>query len=163
MTAVKKRGAVDMDMVRQLADVLSQAGLTEIECEGDDWRVRLARLPAAVAAASTPSSVPMTAGAHPQHAVIDNEGAAKTEAEAMADHPGLLKSPMVGVVYVSPEPSAPPFVKLGDAVATGDTVLLIEAMKVLNPIKAHCAGRIERIFAVSGTPVEYGEPLLLIA
>jgi acetyl-CoA carboxylase biotin carboxyl carrier protein len=159
MTAVKKRGAIDVDMVRQLADVLSQAGLTEIECEGDDWRVRLARLPAAAAAASTPAS-PMTAGTSAPPAVSENEGVAK--AEAMADHPGLLKSPMVGVVYVSPEPTAPPFVKLGDAVEIGDTVLLIEAMKVFNPIKAHCAGRIERIFASSGTPVEYGEPLLLI-
>jgi acetyl-CoA carboxylase biotin carboxyl carrier protein len=161
MSAVKKRGPIDVDMVRQLADVLSSAGLTEIECEGDDWRVRLARLPAAVAAASTPASAAMTAAAFPSPAVAENEGPVR-EAEALADHPGLLKSPMVGVVYVSPEPSAPPFVKLGDPVAVGDTVLLIEAMKVFNPIKAHCAGRIERIFAVGGTPVEYGEPLLLI-
>jgi acetyl-CoA carboxylase biotin carboxyl carrier protein len=162
MTAVKKRGAIDVDVVRQLADVLSSAGLTEIECEGDDWRVRLARLPAPVAAPATAASAPLSAGAFPSPAVSENGSAVKAEAEALPDHPGLLKSPMVGVVYVSPEPSAPPFVKLGDPVAVGDTVLLIEAMKVFNPIKAHRAGRIERIFAVSGTPVEYGEPLLLI-
>ena len=113
--------------------------------------MRLARAPAAVAAAPAPSP-----------AAVEREIAAKSEAEALAEHPGLLKSPMVGVVYVSPEPSAPAFVKPGDTVAVGDTVLLIEAMKVFNPIKAHCAGRIERIFAVGGMPVEYGEPLLLI-
>jgi acetyl-CoA carboxylase biotin carboxyl carrier protein len=154
MTASKKRSTIDVDVVRQLADVLSAAGLTEIECEGDDWRVRLARAPAAMAAAPpVPTSPPV---------VIEREIAVKSEAEALADHPGLLKSPMVGIVYVSPEPSAPAFVRQGETVAVGDTVLLIEAMKVFNPIKAHCAGRIERIFAVGGTPVEYGEPLLLI-
>ena len=161
MTAAKKRGAIDVEIVRQLADVLSSAGLTEIECEGDDWRVRLARTPAVtVAPPGLPPAVAPAVFAQP--VAGENDAAAKAETEALADHPGVLKSPMVGVVYVSPEPSAPPFVKLGDAVAIGDTVLLIEAMKVFNPIKAHCAGRIERIFAVSGTPVEYGEPLLLI-
>lgn len=158
MTASKKRSAIDVDVVRQLADVLSSAGLTEIECESDDWRVRIARAPAIAAAAppAGPAAVP------PPPAVVEHEIVGKSETETLADHPGMLKSPMVGVVYVSPEPSAPPFVNIGDAVAVGDTVLLIEAMKVFNPIKAHRAGRIERIFAVGGTPVEYGEPLLLI-
>ncbi|MFO1119510.1 MAG: acetyl-CoA carboxylase biotin carboxyl carrier protein subunit [Rhodospirillales bacterium] len=159
MTSPKKRSAIDVDVVRQLADVLCAAGLTEIEYEGDDWRVRLARTPGTAAAA---------AGPPPAHAVeaaaagSDREIAVKSEAEAAAEHPGLLKSPMVGIVYVSPEPSAPAFVKPGDTVTAGDTVLLIEAMKVFNPIKAHRAGRIERIFVTGGTPVEYGEPLLLI-
>ena len=156
MTSPKKRSAIDVDVVRQLAEILSATGLTEIECEGDEWRVRIARTPAAITAIAAPAapSAPVAAGA------VDAE--AKTDTEAVADDPGLLKSPMVGIVYISPEPSAPAFVKPGDPVAIGDTVLLIEAMKVFNPIKAHRAGRIERIFVTSGTPVEYGEPLLLI-
>jgi acetyl-CoA carboxylase biotin carboxyl carrier protein len=161
MTQPKKRATFDVDMVRQLADVLSAADLTEIECEGDDWRVRIARTPAAVtvAASVAPAAPPMAAAI----TGADRELAAKADAEPPADHPGLLKSPMVGIVYVAPEPSAPSFVKPGDTVAVGDTVLLIEAMKTFNPIKAHCAGRIERIFVSGGMPVEYGEPLLLIA
>lgn len=157
MTSPKKRSAIDIDVdvVRQLADILRDAGLTEIECEGGDWRVRIARTPATAAVTASPL-------AHAAEAAAASEVAAKSEAESAAEHPGLLKSPMVGIVYVSAEPSAPAFVKPGDPVAIGDTVLLIEAMKVFNPIKAHRAGRIERIFVTSGLPVEYGEPLLLI-
>ena len=159
MTPSKKRAAIDVEVVRQLAEILSATGLTEIECEGDEWRVRIARTPAgtvvaAPAASSATVLPPITPGA--------DDAGGKGDIEAVADDPGLLKSPMVGIVYVSPEPSAPAFVKSGDTVAVGDTVLLIEAMKVFNPIKAHRAGRIERIFVASGTPVEYGEPLLLI-
>lgn len=155
MNSPKKRSAIDVDVVRQLAEILSATGLTEIECEGDDWRVRIARTPATFTAIAAPAA-PSAAAA----AAVD--AGAKSDTEAVADDPGLLKSPMVGIVYISPEPAAPAFVKPGDPVAVGDTVLLIEAMKVFNPIKAHRAGRIERIFVTSGTPVEYGEPLLLI-
>jgi len=158
MTSPKKRAAIDVDVVRQLAEILSATGLTEIECEGDDWRVRIARTPAAVGAAI---AAPAAAGPAPVAAAAV-DAVAKSDTEVVADDPGLLKSPMVGIVYVSPEPSAAAFVKPGDSVAVGDTVLLIEAMKVFNPIKAHRTGRIERIFVTSGTPVEYGEPLLLI-
>lgn len=160
MMQSKKRSAPDteigLDLVRQLADVLTDANLSEIEYQSGDCRVRVARTlsapasaPAAVAVAAPTS--PVAAGAAPGQ-----------EADTFTGHPGLLASPMVGVVYVSPEPGAPPFVRIGDAVSVGETVLLIEAMKVFNPIKAHCSGRIERIFVESGVPVEYGEPLLLI-
>jgi acetyl-CoA carboxylase biotin carboxyl carrier protein len=155
MTQIKKRTTVDLDVVRQLADVLAEANLTEIEYQNADCRVRVARMASAPAAAALiPAPAPVSAGA------VAAPGG--TEAEAFAGHPGLLTSPMVGVVYVAPEPGAAPFVKVGDSVSLGDTVLLIEAMKVFNPIKAHCSGRIERIFVAGGLPVEYGEPLLLI-
>ena len=88
--------------------------------------------------------------------------AAKSEAEQTAEHPGILASPMVGVVYTKAEPDTPAFVSVGDTVKIGDTVLLIEAMKVFNTIKAHRSGRIARVFVDNGVPVEYGEPLLLI-
>ena len=160
MTQTKKRSGIDLEIIRQLAAVLSEAGLSEIEYASGDCRVRVAKIltSAALPGAGTPSatviaSTPLT----------EKDGPARSEADAFADHPGLLTSPMVGVVYTSAEPTAPPFVKIGDEVVAGDTVLLIEAMKVFNPIKAQRAGTIERIFVTSGMPVEYGEPLLLIA
>ena len=157
MTQTKKRPSIDLEIVRQLASVLAEAGLSEIEYATGDYRVRVCKSVVATAAQ----------GATTQDAAVptmraDREGAPRTEAEAFADHPGLLVSPMVGVVYTSSEPTASPFVQIGDQVTAGDAVLLIEAMKVFNPIKAHRSGTIERIFVTSGMPVEYGEPLLLI-
>jgi acetyl-CoA carboxylase biotin carboxyl carrier protein len=159
MTQVKKRAGIEIDVVRQLADVLNASGLTEIEYDAGDWRVRVAR----TAVASAMTTVPP--GAPPPPPGVGAPAAAEAASgsnESFSGNPGLLTSPMVGVVYTAQEPSAPPFVKPGDPVSVGDTVLLIEAMKVFNPIKAHCSGRIERIFVNSGMPVEFGEPLLLI-
>lgn len=159
MTQTKKRSSIDLDIIRQLATVLSEAGLSEIEYASGDCRVRVAKiLTAAPAGVGTPSASVIASTS-----MTEKDGPLRSEADAFADHPGLLTSPMVGVVYTSAEPAAPPFVKIGDEVAAGDTVLLIEAMKVFNPIKAQRAGTVERIFVTSGMPVEYGEPLLLIA
>ena len=162
MTQTKKRAGIDLDTVRQLAHMLTESGLTEIEYANADCRIRVAKtiagastsLPACDAPDATMLVAPTTDG---------KDGQGRSEADAFVDHPGLLTSPMVGVVYTSSEPGAAPFVKMGDQVAVGDTVLLIEAMKVFNPIKAHRAGCVERLFVSSGMPVEYGEPLLLIA
>jgi acetyl-CoA carboxylase biotin carboxyl carrier protein len=159
MTQPKKRSAIDLDVVRQLADVLAEAQLTEIEYDTGEWRVRVAKMPASIVAHPTPVASPGAPSPLPH---IGVKGGAESEADAYADHPGLLTSPMVGVAYTAPEPTAPAFVKIGDTVAAGDTVLLIEAMKVFNAIKAPRAGRIEQVFVTSGMPVEYGEPLMLI-
>jgi acetyl-CoA carboxylase biotin carboxyl carrier protein len=159
MTQTKKRSSIDLEIVRQLASVLAEAGLSEIEYATGDYRIRVCKTLGGTAAAhgaTTPNAAVPTS-------LADRDGAPRTEAERFTDHPGLLTSPMVGVVYTSSEPTAPPFAQLGDQVTAGDTVLLIEAMKVFNPIKAHRTGTIERIFVTSGMPVEYGEPLLLIA
>jgi acetyl-CoA carboxylase biotin carboxyl carrier protein len=160
MSANKKDPAqdlgIDAERVRALARLLEETGLTEIEVGGDGWRVRVAKNPtptvasAAVAAAPAPSTPAPTIPASP------------SASESLASHPGVVKSPMVGIAYTAPEPTAPPFVKVGDAVAEGQTVLLIEAMKVFNPIKAPRAGKVTRVFVGNGAPVEYGEPLLLI-
>lgn len=160
MTQTKKRFSIDLEIIRQLAAVLSEAGLSEIEYASGDCRVRVAKIltTGALPGAGTPSATVIGSTS-----LTEKDGPLRSEADAFADHPGLLTSPMVGVVYTSAEPTAPPFVKIGDEVAVGDTVLLIEAMKVFNPIKAQRAGTIERIFVTSGMPVEYGEPLLLIA
>jgi acetyl-CoA carboxylase biotin carboxyl carrier protein len=144
---------IDAERVRALARLLEETGLTEIEVGGQGWRVRVAKDPAptgARAAAPVPStSAPAVSVATPV-------------SETLTDHPGVVKSPMVGIAYTSPEPTAPAFVKVGDTVAEGQTVLLIEAMKVFNPIKAPRAGKVTRVFVSNGTPVEYGEPLLVI-
>jgi acetyl-CoA carboxylase biotin carboxyl carrier protein len=147
---------IDAERVRALARLLEETGLTEIEVGGDGWGVRVVKNPtptvasAAVTAAPAPSTPTPTVPASP------------SVSESLTSHPGVVKSPMVGIAYTSPEPSAPPFVKVGDTVAEGQTVLLIEAMKVFNPIKAPRAGKVTRVFVGNGTPVEYGEPLLLI-
>ncbi len=144
---------VDADAIRALADILVETGLTEIEIAEGDSRIRVARAPATIQAAA---SVPALAAAAPSPAA---------EAPAVTDfsqHPGAVKSPMVGVVYLGPEPGAPPFIAVGQTVTAGQTLLLIEAMKTFNQIKAPKAGTVSRIFANSGVPVEYGEVLLII-
>ena len=139
---------IDAERVRQLSRLLDETGLDEIEYAGEDWRVRVVRRGAGPSAAEGAAESP-------------SESAAKA-AETLADLPGVVKSPMVGVVFTSPDPSTPPFVRVGDQIAEGQTLLLIEAMKVFNPIKAPRAGKLARIFVATGTPVEYGEPLVLI-
>jgi len=151
MTAAKKTAEFDPDLVRELANLLTETGLSEIEYALGDLRVRVART--VQAAAPLPSALHAAAGGAPVPA---------READAVLDHPGLITSPMVGVVYTTGEPSSPPFVKVGDTVEAGATVLLIEAMKVFNPIKAPRGGVVTRILVSNGVPVEYGEPLLII-
>jgi acetyl-CoA carboxylase biotin carboxyl carrier protein len=151
MTTSSKKPSVNTKIVRELAALLNETGLTEIEYGCGDLRVRVAKT---VAPTSVTVAAPTPGAAR--------SGAAGGEVDAVADHPGLVTSPMVGVVYTSAEPEAPPFVKVGDMVAVGDTILLIEAMKVFNPIKAPHSGRVTQVFVANGTPVEYGEPLMII-
>lgn len=151
MTESSKKPKVDAEAVRALADLLHETGLTEIEYGSGDWRVRVAKTAApAPVYAAPPAGAPAEGTA----------GAALTDPDL--DHPGLIASPMVGLVYTAAEPGAPEFVKVGDSVATGDTLLLIEAMKVFNPIKAQHPGKVIRIFVSGGMPVEYGEPLIIV-
>ncbi|MGD9535878.1 MAG: acetyl-CoA carboxylase biotin carboxyl carrier protein [Alphaproteobacteria bacterium] len=149
----------DLELIRELAQILSETGLSEIEIGEGSRRVRVARTLAPVAAtigavapaqAVPAGSPPAAAAAAPASDVVD------------ASHPGAVTSPMVGAVYVAPEPGAPPFVKVGDTVAAGDTLLIIEAMKTMNPIRAPRAGRVTRILVENGAPVEFGEVLLTI-
>jgi acetyl-CoA carboxylase biotin carboxyl carrier protein len=143
---------IDSSLVKQLAAILDETALTEIEYETGGIRVRVARnhgggfaSPAAMPAAAAPAALPAPAApADP------------------ATNPGTVKSPMVGVCYLLPEPGAAPFAKVGDSVAEGQTLCLIEAMKTFNPVKAPRAGKITQIIVENGAPVEYGEPLLII-
>ena len=144
---------VDTDEIRALAQILADTGLTEIEISEGDSRIRVARTPAAVTAyapaAMPPPPVPM---ATPMPVAEPDD----------ASNPGAIISPMVGVVYLSPEPGVANFVAPGQAVTAGQTLLLIEAMKTFNQIKAPKAGTVARILITTGAPVEYDEPLLIL-
>lgn len=145
----------DPDAIRALAAVLAETGLSEIEIAEKDSRVRVVRASTAAPAPPPPATVvavpPPAAEGTP--AGVENEAAA---------HPGAVISPMVGVAYLSPEPGSPPFVTLGQPVAAGQTLLLIEAMKTFNQIKAPKAGTVARVLVENGAPVEYGEVLMIL-
>ncbi|WP_428490318.1 acetyl-CoA carboxylase biotin carboxyl carrier protein [Rhodopila sp.] len=141
---------IDPDAIRALAAVLVETGLTEIEIADKDARIRVVR-----SAGTTTTAVPVTA-ASPALA------ASAAGADDVAAHPGAVVSPMVGVAYLSPEPGAPPFVAVGQQVTAGQTLLLIEAMKTFNQIKAPKAGSVTAILVQSGAPVEYGEALVIL-
>jgi acetyl-CoA carboxylase biotin carboxyl carrier protein len=144
----------DAAAIRELAQILRESDLTEIELVDKDSRLRLVRQ----AVTAAPMMQHVAAPAAAPAAVV-----APVVAEALdADHPGAVTSPMVGVVYLSPEPGAAAFVTVGSKVTQGQTLLLIEAMKTYNQIKATRAGTITRILVESGTPVEYGEPLMIV-
>ncbi|MEM7702024.1 MAG: acetyl-CoA carboxylase biotin carboxyl carrier protein [Pseudomonadota bacterium] len=164
--ADKKPGAgsksgmnVDTSLVRELAELLNETGLTEIEVEDDDRKIRVAKggamfaaAPAPIAAAPAPVAAPATAAP----SAAPSDAPAATNADA-------LKSPMVGTAYLAPEPGKPDFIKVGDKVAVGDTLLIVEAMKVMNPITADKAGTIKDILIDNAQPVEFDQPLVVIA
>ncbi len=148
------RLTIDEEAIRRLAALLEETGLSEIEIAEGESRLRVARATAqtlAIAPPGAPSAPPPS-----------RDESASAETSPDASHPGAVLSPMVGVAYLSPEPGAPPFVKVGDTVAQGQTLLLIEAMKTFNQIKAPRPGVVRRIFVESGSPVEYGDVLMLI-
>lgn len=144
----------DDAFVRKLAGLLDETGLTEIEYGRDDWHIRIAR-------GQTPLATSAPQQAAPLISVPTRQPASESDT-AGDGHPGGVASPMVGVVYLSPDPQSQPYVKVGDKVNEGDTLCLIEAMKVFNPIRASRAGTVSRILVNSGAPVEYGEILVVV-
>jgi acetyl-CoA carboxylase biotin carboxyl carrier protein len=146
----------DPAAIRELAQILRDTDLTEIELVENDSRIRVARQ-ITVQAVATVAAAPATAPAMPAPAAV-----ASVDATPDAAHPGTVTSPMVGVAYLAPEPGAAPFVTLGARVAQGQTLLLIEAMKTFNQIRAPRAGTVTRILVEPGSPVEYGEALMVI-
>jgi acetyl-CoA carboxylase biotin carboxyl carrier protein len=151
-----RKSSIDQDLIRDLAALLTETDLTEIEVEQQDLRIRVARV-----AHSQPLSV-NTQLAPPGTA--QGAGPAPTVAEPAdpAKHPGVVPSPMVGTVYMSPAPGAAAFVSVGDTVKAGETVLIVEAMKTMNQIPAPRSGKVTAVFVENAQPVEYGEPLMII-
>ena len=144
------KSAIDRDLIRELAKLLEETGLTEIEFERNGERVRVARRAKRAAAPAAAASVPAASGA-PDEGPID-----------LADHPGLVASPMVGTAYLGPEPGARAFVEIGSLVRAGETLLIVEAMKTMNQIPAPRGGTVTQILIEDGQPVEFGEPLMIV-
>ena len=150
---------VDVKLVRELARMLDATNLTEIEVEDGNRRIRVARkAPAQNTSFAAPvAAAPAPVAAAPAPAAVE---AAPVKAGPAA---GTIKSPMVGTCYMTPEPEAPAFVKVGESVKAGQTLLIIEAMKVMNPITAVAAGTVQAILVENGQPVEYDQPLIVVA
>jgi acetyl-CoA carboxylase biotin carboxyl carrier protein len=142
------RNEIDEALVRQMAKLLTETGLTEIEYGGKDWHLRVARQQAAMAMAPAMAAPALTA--------------APAEAVRPADQAGAIKSPMVGTVYLAPEPGAANFARPGDKVRQGQTLMIIEAMKVMNPIPAPRAGTLVELAVQNGEPVEFGQLLAVV-
>lgn len=145
---------MDTEFVRKLAAILDENDLGEIELADGDRRIRIARPKVTYAAP------PMSAAAAP--AVATGAPVAAEAAGDLAKHPGAVKSPMVGTAYLAPEPGKPNFVSVGDKVTAGQTLLIIEAMKTFNPIKAPKAGTVTQVLIDNAQPVEFGEALMIV-
>tara|TARA_R110000868_G_scaffold194576_2_gene440121 strand:+ start:3664 stop:4143 length:480 start_codon:yes stop_codon:yes gene_type:complete len=159
MSAKKETGDgmnVDIKLVRDLAAILEKAGLTEIEVEDGDRKIKVARGGGTFVSAPAAYAPPAPAAATPSP-----EAAAA--AALVDDHAGAQKSPMVGTVYLAAEPGAANFISIGDKVAEGDTLLIVEAMKVMNPITSEKSGTVKAILVENGQPIEYDQPLVVIA
>jgi acetyl-CoA carboxylase biotin carboxyl carrier protein len=153
---------IDARLVRRLADILTETGLSEIEVEHAGLKIRVAKQLAAAPAQVTYAAPAAHAPAHAATAAAATAAAAEA-APAARVAGDAVKSPMVGSVYLQPEPGAEPFVKVGDTVTAGQTLMIIEAMKTMNPIPAPKAGKVVEVLVEDGQPVEFGEPLVVIA
>lgn len=154
-----KTGSAESQMIRGLAELLNDTGLTEIEIEKSGLKIRVAKkisitaVPPQAYATAAPAAPAAQAAAEAKQAPLSND---------LSKHPGAVKSPMVGTAYRSPEPGAPTFCEIGSKVNQGDTLLIIEAMKTMNQIPAPRAGTVKAILVENAQPVEYGEPLIII-
>ncbi len=167
MTAGTKGGRAlgkgDLALIRELADILRDTDLSEIEVERGDLKLRVSRQMATqMVHAALPSALAAPAEATASPTSMAPETPAPEAAADFSVHPGAVRAPMVGTAYFAPEPGATPFVKVGDSVNEGDTLLLIEAMKTFNPILAPQSGKVIEILVDDGAPIEFDELLLVI-
>ena len=142
---------IDAELVRKLAGLLDETGLGEIEYSIDNWKIRVVKHPSI----SIPASQNIAG-------VSENRPTNNTNEPQSTEGPEVLKSPMVGTAYLTPDPDSPPFVIVGSDVKEGETVLIIEAMKVMNPIPAHRSGKVKEILVQGGDPLEFGQPIMVI-
>ena len=154
-----RKTSIDQKLIRELADILNETDLSEIEIEQGDLRIKVARKihAAPVHVAAPPAGAPVAPSV--------SEPASKTSETQSSDpakHPGTVTAPMVGTAYMSPSPDAKPYVNVGDKVKTGQTLMIVEAMKTMNQIPAPRAGTVKSILVEDAQPVEYGEPLMII-
>lgn len=163
----ESKSETDVEFIRALAELLRKNDLTELQVkreygEADSLNVRVSRVAPVVAAAPAPVAAPAPAAPAAPAAAAPASDAAPVASEDPASHPGAVASPMVGTVYMQPEPGADPFISVGTTVEEGDTLLIVEAMKTMNHIPAPRAGTVRRILVEDGAAVEYGTPLAII-
>ena len=142
---------IDAELVRKLSGLLDETGLSEIEYSIDNWKIRVVKH----TSISTPSSQNVAR-------ISENRPTNNTDELQTTEGPEVLKSPMVGTAYLTPDPDSPPFVTVGSDVNEGETVLIIEAMKVMNPIPAHRSGKVKEILVQGSDPLEFGQPIMVI-
>lgn len=150
----KINNGINAEAVRGLANLLNETGLTEIEYEAHGCRIRVGKM-------AITSGTHVIEAPHASSAPIPTH-ISSPETMDLSSHPGAILAPMVGMAYLSPKPDAPPFVKVGDAVQKDDTLMIIEAMKVMNPIRASKSGTVSKILIENGMPIEYGQALFII-
>ncbi|MGE0765995.1 MAG: acetyl-CoA carboxylase biotin carboxyl carrier protein [Hyphomicrobiaceae bacterium] len=157
---IKEKDGFERTLIRDLAQLLNENGLSEIEIEREGLKLRVARQ-VTVAAAVSPAATAGAAPSRPAPSPASTEPPSSAATE-LAAHPGCVRSPMVGTAYRSPEPGSPPFVEIGTRVSQGQTLLIIEAMKTMNHIPAPRSGTIAHVLFENGQPVEFNEPLVVI-
>lgn len=158
-----RKNEFDSKLIEEIAGIMVETGLTEVELKQGENTLRLSKatgtaaVPTVVAAAPAPPATPAPSA-------IETPAAAQEEpgGEPPAEHPGTVTSPMVGTVYLAPQPDADPFVSVGDRIGEGDTLMIIEAMKVMNPLPSPRAGTVKAILIGDAQPVEFGDPLIII-
>jgi len=150
---------IDARLVRKLADILTDTGLSEIEVERDGLKIRVAKTLTSAPIHYAPPAQQAHAAPVAAAPVSEAAPAPAAETRSKAD---TINSPMVGTIYLQPQPDAPPFIKVGDTVAIGQTLMIVEAMKTMNPIPATKAGKVVEILVEDGQPVEFGEPLVVV-
>jgi len=162
----RKTAEFNSKLIGEIAQIMSDTGLTEVELTQGGTTLRLSKQTNVVTTvASAPATVqaaPAAPAAAPSAPAAEAPGAAPSEAESMAEHPGTVTSPMVGTVYLAPSPGAEKFVSAGDQVKEGDTLMIIEAMKVMNPLPAPQSGTVKAVLVSDAQPVEFGDPLVII-
>ena len=149
--------SVDGGLIRQLAELLNETGLTEIEYAVGERHIRVARALSGTHLVAAPPPNHLSGGQPPAGGAHHHP-----QGPAPHDHPGAVKAPMVGTVYLSPQPESPVFVRVGDTITEGQVLLIIEAMKVMNQIRAPHSGRLTQLLVSDGTPVEYGQVLMIL-
>ncbi len=150
---------INAEAIKELADLLNETGLNEIEVVDGEQSIRVNKGGTMIASAAPVAAAPVAMASDP---AIPQKASLDAPAAQPSSHPGAVKSPMVGTVYTQPEPDAPVFAKKGDSVNKGDTLVIIEAMKVMNPIKAETSGTVTQVLIENGQPVEFGDVLMII-
>ena len=156
---IKMSNSIDTKIIGKLAEILDKNQLTGLKYEDENCKISLSR---EACGGYVPSVAPAVIAAPAAPVICNEEKEDANESVDYSNSPNAVKSPMVGVVYLSSNPDAPTYVKEGDNVSVGDTVCLIEAMKTFNPVKAHKTGKVTKVLVETGDPVEYGEPLVII-